>query len=235
MFLLGVLVDAGAIVAGAVIGLMLPAIPTHTKNTIMHGLALAVILIGLGFALADQKDILIIIISLVVGGVIGEWLDIEGWLLRAGHYLEVRAKSWASGQMADAFVTASLIFCVGSLAVVGAIQSGMSGDNKTLYAKSLLDFFTSIVFATTMGIGVSFAAIPVVLYEGLIALAAYFAGAAINSPPIIACLTAVGGLLIVGIGFNLFEIRKIAVGNLLPALVVAVVIKWAQLYFPAHF
>jgi uncharacterized membrane protein YqgA involved in biofilm formation len=229
LFLLGVLVNSLAVIAGAVVGLILPTIPARTKNTIMSGLALAVILIGFGFALDDKSDVLLIIISLVVGGVIGESLDIEGWLLRGGQYVEIRAKALADGQMAEAFVTASLIFCVGSMAVVGAIQSGMSDNNTILFAKSLLDFFTSIVFSTTMGIGVAFAAVPVALYEGLIAMMAYFAGTAINSPPIITCMTAIGGLLIVAIGLNMLELRKIAVGNLLPALVVGVLLKWGQL------
>lgn len=226
--------NAAAIVIGAMIGLILPNIPNQMKNTVMHGLALAVILIGLHFALSDTSDILIIIISLVVGGIIGEFLGIEDWFLRGGQFLEVRAKSFSNGQMADAFVTATLIFCVGSLAVVGAIQSGLSGNNKTLYAKSLLDFTTAVVFSSTMGIGVSFAAIPVLIYEGIIAAAAYFAGAAINSPPVIACMTAIGGLLIVAIGLNLLELRKIQVGNLLPALVVGVVLKSATLALHLH-
>lgn len=114
--------------------------------------------------------------------------------------------------------------------MVGAIQSGISGDNKTLYAKSLLDFFTSIVFSTTLGIGVAFAALPVFIYEGLIALISYFAGAALNSPQVISCMSATGGLLILAIGINLMEIKKIAVGNLLPSMIVAAFIKWFTVY-----
>jgi len=234
LLLAGVVVNAVAIIAGSLIGLVLPNIPTQMKNTVMNGLALAVILIGLGFGLADQKDILFIIVSLVLGGIIGEWLRIEDWLLRAGQFFETKSKSLTNGEMADAFVTASLIFCVGSLAVVGAVQSGLSGNNIPLYTKSLLDFTTSIVLSSTMGIGVSFAALPVFLYEGAIAVLAYFAGTAINSPSVIACMTAVGGLLIVAIGFNLLEIKKIAVGNLLPSLVVAVLLKVAAIHIHLH-
>lgn len=222
--------NAVAIIIGTGIGLFLPSIPDRMKTTIMQGVGLAVLLIGLGMALKDQADILLIIISIVIGGLLGEWWNIERLLLRLGQAVEVRAKRLGDGQLAEAFVTASLIFCVGSMAVVGAIQSGISGQNKTLYAKSLLDFFTSIVFSTTLGVGVAFAAVPVFIYEGLIALISYFAGAALNSPEVISCMSATGGLLIVAIGINLLEIKKIAVGNLLPAMIVAAVIKWLTMY-----
>jgi uncharacterized protein len=230
LFLAGTIVNAVAIIVGTGIGLFLPIIPDRMRTTIMQGVALAVILIGLGMALQDQADILLIIISLVIGGLLGEWWDIEGLLLRIGQKIEQRAQRVGNGQVAEAFVTASLIFCVGSMAVVGAIQSGLSGQNKTLYAKSLLDFFTSIVFSTTLGIGIAFAAVPVFLYEGAIALVSHFAGTALNSPPIIACMSATGGLLIVAIGVNLLDLKKISVGNLLPAMIVAAVVKWLAVF-----
>lgn len=236
LFLAGTIVNAVAIIIGSGIGLFLPSIPERMKTTIMQGVALAVVLIGLGMALKDERDILLIIISLVAGGLLGEWWNIEGLLMKLGQKIESRAQTMGSGRMAEAFVTASLIFCVGSMAVVGAIQSGIAGQNKTLYAKSLLDFFTSLVFTTTLGVGVAFAAVPVFLYEGAIALVSYFAGAALNSPPIIDCMSATGGLLIVAIGINLLGLKKIAVGNLLPAMLVAALVKWiAMLLQSVHF
>jgi uncharacterized membrane protein YqgA involved in biofilm formation len=229
VFLLGTMVNAVAVLLGTAIGLVLPDIPERMKATIMQGLGLAVIFVGLGMALKDQNDILLVIISLVAGGLIGEWLDIEGWLHRLGQAVESRAKRFGGGQTAEAFVTSSLIFCVGSMSVVGAIQSGVSGQNSTLYAKSLLDFVTALVFSSTLGIGVALSVIPVFIYEGGIAIISHIAGAALNSPPVISCMTSAGGLLITAIGLNLLDVRRILVSNLLPAMFVAAILKWAQL------
>lgn len=225
MFLLGTVVNALAVLVGSVIGLVLPSIPERMKSTIMQGLSLTVILIGFSMALSDMKDILLIIISVVLGALLGEWIDIEAGLLRFGQAVEKRAKRLGNGQIAEAFVAASLLFCVGSMAIVGAIQSGVSGDNTTLYAKSTLDFFSSIVFTSTLGFGVALSALAVFVYEGLIATLAYFAGTALNSAAVIGVMTATGGLLIVGIGINILGLKKIAVGNLLPAMFLAAVFK----------
>lgn len=228
MFLLGTVVNAVAVLIGSVIGLVLPAIPERMKTTIMQGLSLAVILIGLSMALSDMKDVLLIIISMVLGALLGEWIDIEAWLMRFGQTIEKRAKRLGNGQIAEAFVAASLLFCVGSMAIVGAIQSGVSGSNTTLYAKSTLDFFSSIVFTSTLGFGVALAAVAVFLYEGVIASLAYFVGTALNSSTVIAIMTATGGLLIIGIGINIMGLKKIAVGNLLPAMFLAAIFKSLQ-------
>jgi uncharacterized protein len=231
MFLLGTLVNAGAILLGAVIGALVPAMPERMRNTTMHGLSLAVMLIGLDMALRDSQDILIIIISMVLGGLIGEWLNIEGGLLRIGRMLEERTRRLQTGQVAEAFVTASLVFCVGAMAIVGAIQSGIDGSHRILYAKSLLDMVSAIVFTTTLGIGVALSALPVLLYEGIIATVSHFAGSVLQNEAVIGCLTATGGLMILGIGLNLLGIKKLNVGNLLPAMLVAPVLKWLTTMF----
>ncbi|MCL6631771.1 MAG: DUF554 domain-containing protein [Alicyclobacillus herbarius] len=229
MFLLGTVVNALAILFGTALGMVLPSIPDRMKSTILQGLGLAVILIGFSMALQDTNDILIIIFSLVAGGWLGEWMNIEGALHRLGQAVERRTRHLGSGRTAEAFVTTSLIFCVGSMAVVGAIQSGVSNNNSTLYAKSLLDGFTALVFSSALGIGVILSVLPVLVYEGGIAILSHLGGAALNSPPVIQCMTAAGGLLIAAIGFNLLGIRKILVGNLLPAMFLAAVLKWGQL------
>lgn len=225
--MLGTIVNAAAILIGSGLGLILPAIPDRVKDTIMQGLSLAVIIIGLGMALADQNDILLIIISMVVGALVGEWIGIEKQLSRLGQAVERKAKKLADGRVAEAFVAASLIYCVGSMAIVGSVQSGVHGDNRTLFAKSLLDGFSSIIFTSTLGIGVALSAGAVFLYEGLIASAAFLAGSAMNNPHIILCASATGGLLIVAIGVNLLGVAKIAVGNLLPAMFIAGFLAWA--------
>lgn len=226
MFLLGTIVNSISILLGTAIGILLPNIPERMKKTIMQGLALTVIAIGISMAISDQKDILIIIVSMVLGALIGEWLDIEGWLNRMGKNLERRAKRFGGGQVAEAFVVSSLIFCVGSMAIVGAIESGVH-DNQTLYAKSLLDGFSAVVFSSTLGVGVAFAAPVVFLYEGGIALLSFLAGGVMNDARVIAGVTATGGLLIVAIGLNILGVTKIAAGNLLPAIFVAGVLCFA--------
>ena len=228
MYLLGTVINTLAIIIGTLLGLALPQIPERMKITVMQGLAMAVLLIGLGMALADQKDILIIIMAMVVGGGLGEWLKIEQGLQRLGEWLEQKSVQTHSGNVAQAFVTASLVFCVGSMAVVGAIQSGLANNHSILIAKSMLDFTSSVVFTSTLGFGVIFSAIPVFIYEGGIATGAHFAGAAMQNPGMIAAMSATGGLLIAALGINLLGIRRLAVGNLLPAILIAPLLKWAE-------
>lgn len=234
MFLIGTIVNAIAVAFGSLIGLVIPSIPERMKLTIMQGVALCVILIGATTAFADANDILVIIASVVVGALIGEWINIELWLERLGAFVEKRFKQKSGGGVAEGFVVASLVFCVGSMAIVGAFQDGFLGHHKVLFAKSLLDGFSSIIFASTLGVGVMLSAIPIFLYEGLIATASFLLGNVLNSPPIINCMSATGGLLIVGIGINLMEIKKVKVGNLLPAMFVAAVFKWATLFVQGH-
>lgn len=229
MFLTGTIVNAAAVVVGASVGLIRPQIRERTKSTILQGLSLAVILIGINMGLSDSSDILIVILSMVIGGLLGEWVDIEGGLLKFGQMVERRTHKLSNGQFAEAFVASSLVFCVGAMTVVGAIQSGVKSSNTILFAKSLLDMFSALVFATTLGVGVVFSALVVFCYEGLIATVAYFAGAAIQNDAIIACMNATGGLLIIGIGINLMGLKKISVGNLLPAMFVAAALKWVSL------
>ena len=160
---------------------------------------------------------------MVIGGIIGELLKIEDRLNAFGNQLEARfAKE--DGNFTKAFVSASLVYCVGAMAILGAIQSGLSGDHSTLFVKSILDGVSAIVFSSTLGIGVAFAAIPVFLYQGAIALGAASVKAFITDT-IITEMTATGGLLIFAIGINLLGLNvKIKVGNLLPAVLVAVIL-----------
>lgn len=234
MFLLGTIVNAVAVALGATVGLFLPQIRDRTKETIIHGLSLAVILIGISMALTDSSDILLIIIGLVAGGLLGEWWNIEGQLMKFGAFVESKTHKMSGSGFAEAFVASSLVFCVGAMAIVGPIQSGIGGSNQTLFAKSLIDMFTALVFATTLGFGVIFSALSVFVYEGFVATVAYFAGTAIQNEAVIACMIATGGLLIVGIGINLMGLKKISVGNLLPGMFVAAVLKWVCLFGVQH-
>lgn len=217
----GTIVNVVAIFLGCSVGLILKSkFPEKIEKIIMQALGLASLLIGMQMAI-KADNILLVIFSLVIGGVIGEIIDIEAGLERFGERIKRKFKSNnTSERFVEGFLTASLLYCVGSMAIMGAIKEGLSGNPDILYAKSLLDGVTSIAFTAAMGIGVLFSAIPVFLYQGGITLLARTIKDFL-SPKIINEMTAVGGILIWGIGFGLLGIKKIKVGNLLPAILVA--------------
>ncbi len=212
----GTIINAVAIVVGTGLGVALKrGIPERFKITVIQGIALAVIVIGLQMAL-QTENVLIVVLSLVFGGLTGELLRIEDMLAAIGGKIEKRLGG-NGGNFTKAFVTASLVYCVGAMAIVGSIQDGISGDATTLYAKSLLDGVASVVFASTLGVGVAFSAIPVFLYQGSITLLAQYLQGFLTSD-VIKEITATGGVLIIGIGIKMLEIKEIKVGNLLPAV-----------------
>lgn len=212
----GTFVNTVAIIAGSLVGLAFRGgIPLHYQQTIMQAIGLAVILIGMSGALKTQ-DILVVIFSLAVGGIAGEWLRIEARLNQMGKWLESRFAG-SEGGIAKGFVTASLIYCVGSMAIVGSMESGLTGNHQTLYAKSVLDGISAIVFASSLGLGVAFSALSVAVYQGLLTLSAVLIKPFLV-PQVVEQMSSVGGLLIVGIGINLLEIKSIHVGNMLPAI-----------------
>ncbi len=224
--MLGTVVNALVVLVGGVIGnLVKQGFPERIKNTVMQGLALAVILIGTSMALKTQ-NVMIIIGSLVLGAIVGELLDIELQLNRVGAWLEKKFGG-QQGEFGRGFVTASLMYCVGAMAIMGSLQGGLEGKHDILFAKSMLDGISSIVFASTMGLGVAFSAIPVFLYQGSIALLASWI-AVLLTPAIITEMSAAGGLLILGLGFNMLGMAKVKVGNLLPAIFAPIVIIYAQ-------
>ncbi|MBF8376669.1 DUF554 domain-containing protein [Alicyclobacillus mali] len=225
MFLLGTIVDVLAILIGTAIGYFLPRIPDRMRETVTVGVALCVIAIGLNMALSDMNDIVLIIFSVVLGAVAGELLQIEKRFEHLAHQLELRFRRIYKGPVAQGFISATLLFCVGSMSIVGAVQDGLQGDHKTLFAKSVLDGFSSVVLTSTLGPGVGLAAILVLVYQGLIALISHAFGSFLDTPLIIEPITAAGGLLIVAIGLQLAGLRRISVANLLPAIVIAPVVK----------
>ncbi|WP_027716987.1 DUF554 domain-containing protein [Desulfovirgula thermocuniculi] len=218
--MLGTIINAAAICAGSALGTLLKkGLPRKTGETIIQGLGLAVILIGTQMAL-QTKNPLIVIGSLALGGLVGTGLDIEGRLERLGKRIEARFGNRGEGGAAYAFVTASLVFCVGAMAVMGAIEDGLTGNPRTLFAKAMLDGIAAAIFSSTMGIGVLFSAVPVFLYQGTITVLARFLGAGL-SPWVVTELTATGGLLILAIGLNLLKVTRIRVGDLLPSIFIA--------------
>lgn len=233
MFILGALVNGIAILFGTLVGRLFRQISERMKETVMYGISLAVILLGIQMSLKTQH-FLIVLISLVIGGVIGEQLDIESWLVKLGKWLESKVGSKKAGNVGLAFVTSTLIFAVGAMAIIGALDSGMRHDHTILYMKSVSDGFVALILSTTLGIGVIFSAIPVFLYEGFIALFATQIGSFVPADvlnQLTTELSATGGLLIVAIGLNLMNLTKIRVANLLPSMaIVPVIIFGLRLY-----
>lgn len=233
MVLLGVIVNAAAIIIGTLLGLLFTRINPQLKESIMHVIGLAVIVLGLDMAFTSA-NFLLVLFSLIAGAIIGEMCKLEVRLDQLGKWVENKVGK-DRGNVSRAFVTTTLLYCVGAMAVVGALNSGLRLDHNVLYTKSILDGFTAIIFASTLGIGVFFSAIPVFLYQGGLALAAtqisqWFSFDVINQ--IVDDLTSTGGILIMAIGFNLLGLTNIKVGNLLPAILVAVVLSALFIYFP---
>ncbi len=215
----GTIVNALAIIVGSLAGLLLSkGIPEKYKQIILSAVGLSVILIGIKSALVSDK-LMVVIFSMIFGALIGEALAIERRLESFGKFLErkIAGKSSDSSSFARGFVTASLVFCVGSMAIVGSLESGLTGNHQTLFAKSVLDGFTSIVFASTMGLGVMFSSLAVFLYQGMITMTAMVIKGYLV-PETIAQMTSVGGLLIMAIGLNMLKITTIRIGNMLPAI-----------------
>ena len=224
----GTIVNAAAVLVGSGMGLVLKkGIPEKYQNTIMQGMALAVGAIGLQMAFKTE-NMLVVILGLAIGAVIGEAVNIDSCLNKIGTFLSLKFGSQNSGGQSSigrGFVTASLVYCIGAMSVVGSIQDGLTGDTSTLYAKSLVDGIIAIVFASSMGIGVMFSSISVLLYQGLITLLAGFFSAAL-SENVIKEMTATGGILIVGVSILMLELKKIRLANLLPAIPVAAIIAY---------
>jgi hypothetical protein len=221
MILSGALVNGGAIIVMGVIGSLLKiGIPEKLKNTIMQGLSLCVVLIGILGAI-EAENIIITVVSMVIGGVIGELLDIDMRLQKLGDFLQrkLSPKNSSGGMFSSisaGFVNCSLVVCIGSMAIVGSIQSGLSCNHETLYAKALIDAVIALVMASTMGIGVSLSGVAVGVYESLLAIFASFLAVYLSSA-VITEMTCVGSLLIIAVGTNMIKLTDIKVANLLPA------------------
>lgn len=236
MYGLGVIVNGLVIVGASFAALILKKfIMKFDKNnkvekisdTIMSGLALCIIYMGISGALECQH-VLICIISMVVGGLIGELIDIDKGLNSLGDKIEEKLNKGKTDvskekvSISQGFVSASLLFCVGAMAVVGALNSGLFGNNDTLFAKSALDGVSSFLFSLTMGIGVLLSAVAVFLYEGIIACGAFLLKGVLSTA-VIAEMNAVGSLLILALGINMILKANIKVANLLPSMFVPII------------
>lgn len=225
--MLGTWVNCIAIALGGGIGLIAKrGISEKLNRSIMSALALCVLYIGISGAMECQ-NILIVILSMVIGTIIGEGLDLDAKIRRLGESLEKRVnKNGADGTIAKGFVTASLLFCVGAMAIVGSLQSGISGNHETLFAKSLMDGIAAAVLTSTLGFGVLLSSGFVFVYQGAITFCASFLEPLLTDV-IIAEMTCTGSLIIVALAFNMLEITNIKVMNYVPAIFVPIVIYWA--------
>ena len=226
--MIGTLINVAAILIGSTIGLLLKrSFRQSMADVVMQGLGLCVMLIGFTGALKTD-NVLLMILSVVLGGVIGSLIGIGRRLNDVGEFAQrklIRAENSENNTFAKAFVTASLVFCVGAMAVVGALDSGIRGDHSTLIAKSALDGVASIVFASALGPGVILSALPVLLYQGSIALLGNLVAPLLGTL-VVQEMSAVGGLLIIGVGLNMLIKSEIQVADLLPAIFIP------TLYFP---
>lgn len=230
---LGTILNVAAVVSGGALGILIKGgIKEKMQNILVQACGLATLFIGIGGTLENMlvvsegrvsvQGTLLLICSLVIGSAVGEWIDIEGRLENIGEKLKGLVKSKNDSRFVDGFVSASLVICIGAMAVVGSVQDGLTGDYSMLLSKSILDFIIIIVFASTMGIGVLFSALPLGIYQGLITLLAVFI-APYMTDSMISSLSLVGSALIFGVGINLIWDNKLRVGNMLPALFIPVI------------
>lgn len=218
--MLGTIVNSLAIIGGSLLGFILKGgIPERVNDTIMKGLALCIMVIGISGAIKSENMILIIC-SIVIGALIGELIDIDKGLKKFGDSIEAKLQG-KGGRVSEGFVTASLVYCVGAMAILGSLDSGLKGDYKILFTKAMLDGISAIMFTSTLGIGVALSAISVFVYQGTITLAAS-ALQGILVGTVITELSAVGSLLIMGLAFNMLGLTKIKVANLLPAILIPI-------------
>ncbi|MFR0045854.1 MAG: DUF554 domain-containing protein [Clostridium butyricum] len=232
--MLGTIVNALAVIGGCIIGLIVKEKLTEKmSNTIMSGLALCVLYIGISGALKGQ-DTLIIIICIAVGALVGEIIDIDKRLNNLGNFIEnkinLKKKNKDSEKISisEGFVTSSLLFCVGAMAVVGSLESGLQGNHSTLFAKSILDGVSSIIFASSLGIGVMLSSVAILVYQGSITLLAGCLSSVLTDT-VIGNMSAIGSILIMGLGTNMIGASKIKVANLLPAIFLPIIIYLVQI------
>ncbi|WP_169710438.1 DUF554 domain-containing protein [Natranaerobius trueperi] len=220
--LTGTLVNTGAIVAGGIIGLIFrKGISDELKKTVLQGIGLVVTYLGMSMAF-ETENVLILIFSVVIGGILGELGNVEQRLNSIGESIKKRIGN-DEDQFIEGFIFATLVYCVGALAIVGSLESGLNQNHEILFAKSVLDGTTAIAFTSSLGIGVLFSSVPVLFYQGVIAV---FSGRISHylEDGIVAELSSVGGILILAIGLNIIEVTKINVANLLPGILIAAVL-----------
>jgi len=224
--MLGVLVNTVAVVVGSLIGLLFKkGIPQKLTDAVMLGIGLCTLYIGVDGAL-EGENTLILIGSIAIGAIVGTALDLDGWLNKLGQAVGRRGGGGDGGvSVAAGFVTASMLFCIGAMTFVGCLEAGLTGNNRLLLTKSLLDFISSIVLSVSLGAGVLFSAAFVLVFQGVIVLAAQWLSPILTASAI-AEITCAGSVIIIALGLNLIGVTKVKVANYLPAIVAAPLLSW---------
>lgn len=231
----GTLLNVATVLIGATIGVMLGArFPERIRQTVMAALGIMTLIVGVSMAIPGNA--LIVLFSLLIGGILGELVDVDGKLNALGRWLETKfSRGEGTGNFTRGFVTASLVFCVGPMTILGSIQDGLVGDYRLLAIKSLLDMFAGLAFASTLGIGVAFAAVTVFFVQGGIALLAMSVGSSLGTisreTPWVIQMTAAGGAVIIGISLLLLDLKRVRVANFTPAILIAPLIQVALEFF----
>lgn len=222
--MLGTIVNTIAVIIGGSIGILLKrGLPEKISDTVMKGLALSTLYIGISGALKGQNT-MVLIISIVIGAIIGEAVDLDDKLNSLGNFIERKFKyKNKNTSIAEGLVTASLLFCVGAMAVVGSLQSGLTGNNEMLFTKSILDFVAAIIFASSLGVGVIFSSIFIFMYQGTLTLLAQFISPYLGEI-VIAEMTCVGSLLIIALALNMMKVSRFKVMNYVPAIFLPIII-----------
>lgn len=219
---MGTIVNAVTIIIGGLLGLLMrERFPEKIAQTALQVMGLFTLLVGISMALKGE-ELILVLVSLASGAMLGEWIDIEGRLEGFGSWLEKKLNI-TEGSPAKGFIYASLVYCVGSMAIVGSIADGVQGDHSILFTKAMMDGIISIPFAAGMGFGVLGSAISILIYQGGLTMTAAQLQP-LFSPEIIRELTSVGGVIVMGIGINIMGIQKIRVGNFLPSLLIVIAI-----------
>lgn len=220
MIPVGALVNALGIAVGSLVGVAFGSrLPERVRTIVFQGLGLCTVVLGLKMALPTQQP-LIVIFSIVIGSAVGEACKLESRLMRVGDVLKARLRS-SNPLFTDGMVNASVLFCIGAMAIVGSFDEGIRGDRAVVFSKTLIDSFAALALASAYGVGVLFSAVPVLIYQGSLTLLAGTFQQCLD-PATMTELTAVGGTLIIGIGLNMLEVTRIALSNMLPSLLAVI-------------
>ncbi len=231
--MVGTLLNAGMIAAGSLVGMMIRSrLPEKMVGIIFQGLGLFTMAIGIAMSLRSD-NLILAVISIVSGAVIGQWIDLDRHLKRFSEFLQHKlpgrkrraATDGDSGRLTEGFVTATMLFCIGAMSILGPIEDGLGKTPNILFTKSILDGISSVALAASFGAGILFSSVPVLFYQGAITLCAVFVSRWM-SEAMIADLTAVGGILLIGMGINILKIKRINITNMLPALVIVVLLSY---------
>ncbi len=217
----GTLLNVLTVSVGSTLGLIVgQKMPDRIHKIIFDGLGLLTLLVGVQMGL-ETKNVLFLLGAILIGGIIGELLKIESNLDRFGNWAQLKLARGNDGRFSEAFVASSLVFCVGPMTITGSLQNGLTGDYRLLALKSFLDLFSSFAFAASLGWGVFLSVLTILVFQGGLSLGAGLFSGILNDTQIISELTAAGGILIIGIGIRLLDVKRIPVANFLPALVVS--------------